>query len=478
MLLGIGVFLFWWLGYPFALSYQEQNQLFLWTWDYLAERIIVPGGMAAWISELVVQFYYIPWLGALLLSLLFMTMQQAAAMLLPKKLYVLSIVPVAAMWWLMGDIHVLLSLPIALLIALLACIYRPKLAATELIFIPLLYWLTGPIVWVYIIIRIIQTSWRQLWTAAWLVAIQTACYLWLTPQWPLQQMMTTGSYYRIPLHFPQWSGYDSDTYELLHMDYLVRNERWDDILKRAGEREVRTDFWSNCVNLALSQKRLLADRMFDYYQSGEGALLMPMHRDQTSNLPTAEAFFRLGLINSAQRYMFDIQESITDGKKSGRCTKRIVECMIINGHYKTAKKYNDLLKASLFYGSWAKEAEQYMENDAKVDSHPVWGRLRKLRFKQDFLFSYPEKDKILGLLFNDNHDNKMALDYFLGDLLLKGNVQAFAQYLQWAQQFGGYQQMPLGYQDAVRTIQSQGRAQDTRYGEYVRRMMTRKGGQQ
>ena len=224
------------------------------------------------------------------------------------------------------------------------------------------------------------------------------------------------------------------------------------------------------VNLALSQKRLLAERMFDFYQSGEDALAMPPHRDLTSNLPTAEAYYRLGLVNAAQRYMFDIQESILNGKKSGRCTKRIVQCMLVNGHYKPAAKQIAILKRSLFYSSWAEEAEKCLFKDSMVEGNAELGRLRKIRFKDDFLFSYGEIEKIFGLLFINNPENKMALDYFLAEHLLKGNVQQFMQYLQWAQQYGGYYAMPAGYQDAVRCIQSQGR-ESGKYGEYVQRQI-------
>ena len=70
----------------------------------------------------------------------------------------------------------------------------------------------------------------------------------------------------------------------------------------------------------------------------------------------------------------------------------------------------------------------------------------------------------------------MALDYFIGELLLRGDVQGVMQYMPWAEQYGGYRHMPSGYQDAVRTIQSQGQAEGTKYGEYVKRMMRQKGG--
>ena len=436
------------------------------------------------------------------LALLLVVLQWLTARLLPKAWWWLSVLPVAVMLWLMGDINVLLSLPVAVVLALaLACIHLAKsLSWIDFLILPAAYWMIGPVMWLYVIIRVIQIGWKHLWSAGWLVAVQLMVYAWLLPQWPLQQAMTGLSYYRIPLQYPQWSGYDKDMYELIRMDYLVRNERWDEIVKRAGEYQVKTPFWSNCVNLALSQKRLLADRMFDFYQSGEDALVMPRTRDLTSMLPSAEVFWRLGMVNSAQRYMFDTQESILNAKKSGRCTKRIAECMIVNEHYQTARKQIGLLKKSLFYRSWAEEMEKMIEAETEADQttpnpsrsssarllpkgrknsggeRSVYGRLRKIRYKEDFLYSYDEIDKMFGLLFMNNTDNKMALDYFLAQMLLKGNMQGFQQYLGLAQQYGGYRQMPLGYQDAMRCIQMQGNVQGSPYANYVKRMMAERRG--
>ncbi len=473
VLIGIGIFLFWYIVYPHALSYQEQYQLFLWTWDYFVERISLPGGLADWLGEFIVQFYYVEWLGALLLALVFVAIQRLTACLLPKNWQLLSLIPVAFILWFMGDINVLLSLPMAIILALaFACIRLKKpLSWFDIIILPIAYWLIGPMVWLYVMIRVLQLGWKHLWSAGWLIAIQVMVYAWLLPQWPLEQAMTGLTYYRIPLHYPQLDGYNKEMYELIRLDYLVRHERWDEIVKRAQKEQVRTPFWSNCVNLALSQKRLLADRMFDFYQSGEQALIMPRIRDLTSMLPSAETFWRLGMVNSAQRYMFDTQESILNGRKSGRCTKRIAECMLVNGHYQTASKQIDLLKKSLFYSDWAKEAEAMMSDEAKINAHPVYGKLRQLRYKDSFLYSYEEIDKMFGLLFMNNHENKMALDYFLAQMLLKGNMQGFQQYLGLAQQYGGYRMMPLGYQDAIRCIQTQGNAAGSAYAAYVKRMI-------
>lgn len=472
VLLGIGIFLFWYVGYPHALSYQEQYQLFLWTGDYFWERVSVPGGLADWLGEFVVQFYYVEWLGALLLAMLYVALQRLCVV---RRFYLLSFLPPLFLLWLMGDPSVLLSLPVAIVLSL--AVFRLMWhvpVSADLLAVPVLYWLLGPAVWLYVVLRIVQWGWKHLWTAGWMLAVQLMAYAFILPQWPLQTVLAGAGYYRIPLHFPSLSGFDKEMYELIRQDYLVRNERWDNIVKRAGEVQVKTPFWSNCVNLALAEKRLLADRMFDFYQSGEDALIMPRTRDLTSMLPSAEAFWRLGMVNSAQRYMFDTQESILNGRKSGRCTKRIAECMIVNGHYQTAAKQIDLLKKSLFYRAWAEEAESMLGNEVKINSHPVYGRMRKLRYQENFLYSYEEIDKMFGLLFMANQENRMALDYFMGQMLLKGDMQGFQQYMGWVQQYGGYRQMPLGYQDAMQCIRVQSNVSGSPYAGYVRRMMGRR----
>lgn len=544
MLLGIGVLLFWGIGFPHALSYQEQYQLFLWTTDYFWERVSVAGGFADWVGEFITQFYYYPWIGAALLAILYVLLQRLVARLLPSSLYLMSFVPVVLVWWHMGNVSVLLSY----LVAMIGVIFLEGILwgdgdnglsglngrygwGIEILLIPIIYWALGPMVWLYALLRMARSGWKKGWLLLWTGAVQVMISAWILVQWPLTMITLSMTYFRVPMEIPvlQWlipvvtagivwggrgffgnglneryglngryggwyivqvvvlvvlgwfsfnKGYDKDVYELIWQDYQIRHEQWDKIIKRAKDHVVRTTFWSNSVNLALSQKRLLADRMFDFYQSGDDALIMPRMRDLTSNLPSAEAYYRLGLVNSAQRYMFDIQESILNGKKSGRCTKRIVECMLVNGHYKPSLKYIDLLEKSLFYRGWAQEARRVVTADAKtreqrINAHPKLGWLRQIRFKDDFLYSHSEKDKIFGLLFMNNHDNKMALDYFIGEMLLRGNVQGVMQYMRWAEQYGGYRSMPIGYQDAVQCIRKQGNLSGSMYGSYVRRMMER-----
>lgn len=514
-LLFIAVFLFWLHCYPQAMNFQEQNQLFLFSTDYLFQRIALPGGVADWLSELVVQFYYLPWLGALLLALIAIAIQRLILLSAKNKsltVNILSLLPVVLLVGVMGDENVLLSYPIAILCVLTAAVCMRHMPWwNDFIAVPLLYWLFGPMTIVYVLLRIIGNPRKEWWTIIWLPAVQLLAYTLFIKEYPLIEVVLGINYYRIPLvlmmpktlwivpltivvlaflfskHKKPYSfiqsllslavvivcaivgvrlGFPKDKYELLMQDYLVRQGKWQEIIDRAEHYQVKTAFSSNAVNLALGMTHQLADRQFTFYQSGEDALIMPMIRDNMSNFPSAEAFYQLGMNNSAKRYMYDIQESIINGRQSGRCMKRIAECLVIDGQYKVAQKYLDVLKQTLFYRQWANDASLSIKEN-KTDELVKTQRAR--RIKKNFLYDYSQIDKMLGQLVVENKDNKLALEYFLGQLLLKGDVKDFMGYLGWVMQQGAYAQMPIGYQDAVRCIQSHGTAPNSAYGKYIAR---------
>ena len=509
----VGTFLFWGLGFPHALSYQEQFQLFLWTTDFFTSSISVPGGFAKWLGEFFVQFYYIPWLGALLLAVLFSAFAKIAGWL-----------PAMLLFGLLIDPNVLLGYVIAVLLAALAFrlnkLNGRKGLLSDFAIIPVLYWLTGSIAFLYVLLRIVKLgAWWCLHIVC-LLALVLLAYTFIFDQLPLEMVLTPTLFYLLALetHPLMWVipfvalgeyllshlsivnkkkgtvlytvygvcclltawqgvklGYNKDNNELMIQDYLVRNECWDEVIERAERYQVQTAFSSVCVNLALSQKRQLADRMFDFYQNGEDALVMPYIRENTAMMfPSAEALWHLGMVNAALRYMFDVQEGLLMGQLSGRCTKRIAECMIVNGHYEVAAKHILKLKKSLFYRSWAKEAEELLGNEAKINTHPLYGKLRSLRFRQDLLFYYLGIDDMFGRLFMENNNNKMALDYYMGQLLLDSKIGPFRRALPMVEREGGFEQIPKGYADALNAIARSGRVIGSPYVDYVNRMMKTK----
>ena len=58
-------FQFW---YPYHFFFQEQNQIFLWSWDYISTYTDKSGGLAGLVGDFLTQFYYYLFAGATILT--------------------------------------------------------------------------------------------------------------------------------------------------------------------------------------------------------------------------------------------------------------------------------------------------------------------------------------------------------------------------------------------------------------------------
>jgi hypothetical protein len=236
--------------------------------------------------------------------------------------------------------------------------------------------------------------------------------------------------------------------EVMHYDYLTRTYQWQKIIKLAEKKSPKAPFSVTCLNLALAKTDQLSNRMFEFFQNGTEGLLCEFQRDYMSTLPTSEAFYHLGMINTAQRFTFEAMEAIPDYKKSARLYKRLVETNLINGQYDISRKYLNVLKKTLFYSTWATEMMSYLGNENKINSHPEYGWLRQILYKDDFLFSNPEMDIMLGFLFQTNKKNKMAFEYLMAYVLEQKNLEKTIRYYPLGKTLG-YSEIPRSYQEAL-----------------------------
>ena len=523
LLFGVAVVIFWSVPYMSGLCFQEQYQMFLFDIGYFLERIMQPGGLADYISEFLVQFYYMPVLGGTIIALLLMSIQAISWGLMKQygmkavfPGYLLSFVPSIVLWCAMGDQNLLLSFVVALSGALLMGWIHNRFhnrlvkVVFELVSTALVYWFLGPVVFLYAALMIGDTLMKGKQNGHILSSLgYSACLLILTVAWillttqslqyPLYRIFSGLNYYRYPgtvsplplgvmiwtvvvvffgmvpdghawikklqqskvviavayvlVIVASWFGikasFDEMTYDLIDYDFLVRTEQWDKIIEKAEKKPATTPLGVSCVNLALSQKGQLADRLFEFYQNGGEGLFPTFTRDMISPVSTAEIFFRLGMVNDAERYMFEAQEAIPNYRKSARLTRRIIECEIINGNYQVAAKLLRRLQKTLFYSNWANQTMALLGNEKAINQHPIYGKLRKYREKkQDFLFSDREMDQMLGLLFlNDNH-NRMAYEYLMCYELLQRDLEKFVQYYPLGR-FVGYDHIPRSFQEIL-----------------------------
>ena len=523
LLFGVAIVIFWAVPYVGGLCFQEQYQMFLFDTGYFLERIVLPGGLADYISEFLVQFYYMPVLGGAIIALLLMGIQTAVWGLMKQygarhdfPGYLLSFLPSIALWCAMGDQNVLLSFVVALFGALLTGWIHNRFhnrlvkVVFELVSTALIYWFLGPVVFVYVVLMIGDTLKNALQKGNVLSGIgYSVCILILTIAWillstqtlqyPVSRLFLGLNYYRYPgvtflliyivmalaafipflgmVHphssaLQKWqkskwvmavayvivlfasvcgirTSFDELTYEMIDYDFWIRTEQWNKIIDHAEKKPATSPLGVSSVNLALSQTGQLPDRLFEFYQNGAEGLFPVFSRDMTSPVFTSEVFYRLGMVNDAERYMFEAQEAIPNFRKSARLTRRIAECEIINGNYEVAAKLLRRLQKTIFYSNWANQTMALLGNEKAINRHPIYGKLRKYREKkQDFLFSDREMDQMLGLLFLNDKSNKMAYEYLMCYVLLQRDFNKFMQYYPLGR-FVGYDHIPRSFQEIL-----------------------------
>lgn len=517
LLFGVAVLLFWGNLYPAHLAYQEQFQLFQDDTAYWWELVVMPGGLADYVGEFFTQFYYYPWVGAALLALLFMWLQRLCWFLMREQgtadtYYPLSFLPLLLLWSFMGDEHVLLSFPIALLMALLAAYGYTRMDGKwkhmfyVIVVLPLLYWSAGSAHFIFIgwlMVREFQISLRHknLWGGIGMLLgvglLGILCPLLASSyvQYPVSRLFGGLNYYRFPetpwmeiaiiltlafisfllSFFPKYAkrkgviqagllllvavggfwgvkqGCDWTKEEAMQYDRLVREKEWHRIVKMAETKPTALPFNQVCLNLALAKTGQLSDRMFKFYQGGTDGLLPPFQRDFISMLPVSEVYYHLGLINTAQRFTFEAMEAIPNYRKSTRCIKRLAETNLINGNYELAAKYLHLLEKTLFYKEWAAEAMGYLYNEERINNHREYGWLRQTRCSEDFLFGDRKLDVVLAALFQHNPQNTMAYEYLMGYVLQQRDLNAFSKYYALGER-AGYNRIPYSYQEALAYI--------------------------
>lgn len=523
LLFGVAVVIFWSVPYMSGLCFQEQYQMFLFDTNYFLERIVLPGGLADYISEFLVQFYYMPVLGGTIIALLLMSIQAISWGLMKQygmkavfPGYLLSFVPSIVLWCAMGDQNVLLSFVVALFGALVIGWIHNRFhnrlvkVVFELVSTALVYWFLGPVVFVYVVLMIGDTLKNALQKGNVLSGIgYSVCILILTIAWillstqtlqyPVSRLFLGLNYYRYPgvtflliyivmalaafipflgmVHphssaLQKWqkskwvmavayvivlfasvcgirTSFDELTYEMIDYDFWIRTEQWNKIIEHAEKKPATSPLGVSSVNLALSQTGQLPDRLFEFYQNGAEGLFPAFSRDMTSPVSTSEVFYRLGMVNDAERYMFEAQEAIPNFRKSARLTRRIAECEIINGNYEVAAKLLRRLQKTIFYSNWANQTMALLGNEKAINRHPIYGKLRKYREKkQDFLFSDREMDQMLGLLFLNDKSNKMAYEYLMCYVLLQRDFNKFMQYYPLGR-FVGYDHIPRSFQEIL-----------------------------
>ena len=455
LLFGVAALLFFGLAYPHHLHYQEQYQLFLFDSTYAWEIIKQPGGTADLLGRFCTQFFLYAWVGALIIALLLSAVQLLMLRLVGRGwLYGLSFVPSFLLWLFLLDENALLGGVWAVLLTLLVACVIVKLTNGRIryvlliIAIPVLYWLVGPVcfpipvdslwlgahyyryptvfpwlLWgasisIFVIVGIDLLIRRRKWHISHLSPL-TSCLSFLLVAVIMGSLV--------------WKNANLKAEKVMQYDFMATHQQWNRILETVNAEKPNNQIGVTVQNLALAMHGMLLDHMFEYNQNGIAGLLPDVKEDATSPMPTAEAFYQLGMVNVAQRTVFEAQEAILDFQKSGRCYKRLAQTNLINGQYEVARKYLSALQKTLFYRGWANETLPLLGDEEAIAKHPEYGRLRQCAYKEDltgdFYFSDHVTPEMLESLYYTNTDNRLAYQYLLAYYMLTGDRERYNQFM-------------------------------------------------
>lgn len=365
-------FQFW---YPYHFFYQEQNQIFLWSCDYLSTYFEKPGGLATLFGDFLTQFYYYLYVGAIILTfclfLIGITLYQALRNFKVSKVVAL-----------------LLALVVMTFVAVCHFNTSYRLASTISVF----GWIL--MLWFVSLIR----GWKMR-------LIITA--LVLLP-------------YYLVFGLPQVKKIQSPDF-ILEKDFAVDCEYYfgnhDKVIKMVEGYDQWTNQMLFFYNLVQAQRGQLPEHLLKFMPTDLGTFYQigpetPMLTIRNMN----ELYWILGDMTFTERAAM-MTNVFSTNNRNVRMIRRLAECNIVSGDSLAAEKYLRILDRTLVYRQWADNLRQhgkeiYKEKIQMVNHH-------------DTITISDNAHFLMMQLLDANPNNTVALDYILCSTLLLKDIENF-----------------------------------------------------
>lgn len=248
-----------------------------------------------------------------------------------------------------------------------------------------------------------------------------------------------------------WTGWykDKNFRRELIMTHEVENLNWDGVLQTyqtLGDDEQPTRMMWMLKNLALFRLGTAGDNMY-HYKNGSAECNAPFQVRLTQT-GAKIIYYHYGKLNFCYRWCLE------DGVEFGwrvDYLKYMLKCAILNGEYKVAKKYIDILKKTKYYKDYAEHYEPYLNNRALVNRDPEMKPILHFLNGPDALTS---DNTLVELYLLNTFANETSNDPVYQEACLQAALQSKQIPIFWTQ-FSNYarlhagQRMPIHYQEAA-----------------------------
>ena len=360
--------------YPYHFFFQEQNQLFLWSQDYIF-TYYKTGGLALLIGDFLTQFYYYLFAGATILALC---------------------IAVVGLFLYQAMRHFGINRHVALVGGLGA-----------MTFVAVCHFSTG--------YRLSSTIAIIGWTLLlWLVSLLRG--------WKRRLLLTTTAILPVWLLFglPQVKKIQMPDL-ILEKDFAVDCEyhfgNYDKVVKMVEESDGLTDQMLFFYNLVQARRGQLPDHLLKFTPTDLGTFYKigpetPMLIIRNMN----ELYWALGDMTFTERAAM-MTNVFSPGNRNVRMMRRLAECNIVSGDSLAAEKYLRILDKTLVYSKWADHVRKH--------GRGIYKDKIRLVNHHDTITVTDNAHFLMMQLLDAHPDNTIALDYILCSTLLLKDIENF-----------------------------------------------------
>lgn len=494
----------------------EQKQLFLFTGSYLSERLALPGGLAVWIGEFLVQFFIGPYAGALITAALLTGVGVWTCAIVKRihpssDLFLLYLLPVLTLLFMHFDFNYLIQGTVAYIMLLKSLYGYIRIRSFNyrilyaLILNPLLFWMGGPVAGLFaltvLLWEIMNRTPRGFWAGAvvlesLLVAVGS---VWFSFIGEYRLAFLPDAYYHTSLE-PGKVIYFSWICLLLILMLACLTRNRPSLSRKRGIAESLVQllilvFLCGWGIPAYGDAKSTKLKMLDYYtRTGQSDRVIDACRGEMTNYlymchlnialarkgELADQAFHFdqrgvqGLIVNWNKST-DISILLSDvyftigsiapaqemafegyissvGEGNPRMLQRLVETNLIYGSYAVAEKYISVLEKTFFYREWAAAHRPFLYNDLKIEKDALLGAKRKCLLTENYLSRTEGFDIDLQRLAENNPSNTAPVQYLGVAYLLAKDMGRFKGMVETYYGTEVLPVLPISFQEAVITL--------------------------
>lgn len=225
------------------------------------------------------------------------------------------------------------------------------------------------------------------------------------------------------LHF----SFNRKNAEFYTIEKMAIQEDWDGLLGYVSKHPSTNLFGSFYTNLALANKGLLCEALFQYPQGfGRRGLCFAWEEKSELLRRGGDFFWTIQFVNEAHHWAFE--SLIIDGATQ-RNLKRLIQTELVRGNFRIAEKYIHHLGRALFQKNLADRYAAFLYKPEVIMKDPELGPRFNIRMTQDFFAEGADLEKNLRSVLANQPSNRLATDYLMALFLLEKEVDKIPPYL-------------------------------------------------